>query len=433
MSTLDHSCHRTPLSSVMLDPALHLPEIRAPETNASSLKQYPPLPSLESHQNRSGSPTALTATRCVSFSSSNMKPEPATPTTATPNKGTNDISPSPRSVSTRFGLKIRLSSWKTLKRLQSKSRLRPNNQPQKVNSAALSVKALLSGSPPHQSPSVKHTRNLPDSRSRPETSHTKKTLGVLQNGLLDEITASTIVTDLKALAPPIHPLNAASPISTSPVNIPTDASSSRNTGHYPKGIVPTAMRAICLECNEEEADQKIFPSRRNNDNEEVVPAPSQSTSTDNAHSTKSRLGNIRVVNLLPESTSPPSIPSPSRAVTPGSHTRDPDDSAPQGHLIVPSQLPLGMDVTLLGAVPSPKTIEDGMNDLSDLLLTLGLSGEEIVRGRPLESPSELQEGQLEGLLPNHKGIYPPTDRMSIISCEYTFSSSFCVLLLIDLV
>ena len=86
--------------------------------------------------------------------------------------------------------------------------------------------------------------------------------------------------------------------------------------------------------------------------------------------------------------------------------------------------------SVLGAVPSPETIVEGMNDLSVPLLTLGLAGDKIIGGGTIDSPSEWQalaDGQLEGLLPNHKGLYPPKDRISIISrtCMVFFIRNLC--------
>ncbi|KAF8315979.1 uncharacterized protein EI90DRAFT_297170 [Cantharellus anzutake] len=62
----------------------------------------------------------------------------------------------------------------------------------------------------------------------------------------------------------------------------------------------------------------------------------------------------------------------------------------------------------MGAIPSPQTILGGMNDVSAQLLAMGLGG-------PSESPGDVA---FQGLLPNHKGIYPPTDRLSVFTYWY---------------
>ncbi|KAF8319574.1 uncharacterized protein EI90DRAFT_2893211, partial [Cantharellus anzutake] len=190
--------------------------------------------------------------------------------------------------------------------------------------------------------------------------------------LLDETAANTVIASLKSLPPPIHhritPKPASTtgdtttPFSASPVNLV-----SKPPNPQPAAITSTAVHAVCLEYNDEDANNKIFSLWKPSDDGAAV----------NSSST------------------PPS----SEYVEP--------------HIISPQSIlfnNVGLDATLMGAIPSPKTIVDGMNDVSAQLLAMGLGG-------PLESPGD---AALQGLLPNHKGIYPPTDRLSVITCEWGY-------------
>ena len=128
------------------------------------------------------------------------------------------------------------------------------------------------------------------------------------------------------------------------------------------------IQAVCLPYSDEEADAK-------------------------------RLGTLRNVKLPPTTTHAPS------ASPKGSETIETVTDAFKNlhivNLFTAPDLGLGEpgdgEGILAGAVPSAETILNGFTEITPQLMALGYAAG-------------------KALIPNHKGIYPPTDRLSILTC-----------------
>ena len=158
------------------------------------------------------------------------------------------------------------------------------------------------------------------------------------------------------------------------------------------------IHAVCLSCPDEEAHEKHFAKL----DRVGVPAPSPDTSpkakqrsldlsavsskavdgiasvtTSSFEKIKAVLGDLDVVSLI--------------AV--------PDLGIGQ---------PVGSPGLLAGAVPTAKAVMQGVEELTPQLMTLGYAtGKSIV--------------------PSHEGVYPPTDRMSVLTCKHAIISAFILL------
>ncbi|KAF8342119.1 uncharacterized protein EI90DRAFT_3011662 [Cantharellus anzutake] len=308
-----------------------------------------------------------------------------------------------------------LSCFSPNKLMKRRDCTRPS-QPE-VHPTALSIKAVLSGSKPaiHSSSSQDSSRNRKVwrylYRPKPKQSDSSKSRATLYRELLDETAANTVIASLKSLPPPVHhritPKPASTtgdttaPFSASPVNLV-----SKPPNPQPAAITSTAVHAVCLEYNDEDANNKIFSLWKPSDDGAAV---NSSSTPPSSGSILSSLSRIRLVNPLSRGSvpTPPIIPL-SRIAIPGFGPRASVKEYVEPHIISPQSIlfnNVGLDATLMGAIPSPKTIVDGMNDVSAQLLAMGLGG-------PLDPPGDVA---LQGLLPNHKGIYPPTDRLSVIT------------------
>ena len=129
------------------------------------------------------------------------------------------------------------------------------------------------------------------------------------------------------------------------------------------------IQAVCLPYSDEEADAKRFGTLRN-----VKPPPATTTDTPSTSPKESisidaimdTFKNIRIVNLF---------------TAPDLGLGEPGDG----------------DGILAGALPSAETVLDGFTQITPQLMALGYTAG-------------------KSLVPNHKGIYPPTDRLSVLTC-----------------
>ena len=142
---------------------------------------------------------------------------------------------------------------------------------------------------------------------------------------------------------------------------------SNSTSHASEPI-----QAVCLPYSDEEADAKRFGTLRN-----VKPPPT--TTTQHTPSTSSKestpidtitdaFKNLHIVNLF---------------TAPDLGLGESGDKEGEG--------------ILAGALPSAETVLNGFTQITPQLMALGYAAG-------------------KSLVPNHKGIYPPTDRLSILTC-----------------
>lgn len=146
------------------------------------------------------------------------------------------------------------------------------------------------------------------------------------------------------------------------------------------------IHAVCLDCTEEEADMYHFSllttgaemsSHGNQDNEPgvMVLGDTPSIASANLSSLVPVLRSLHIITLV----SSPDL----------GFGQPPDSPGP-----------------LAGSVPSARAVSDGMAEITGQLLALGFATSKAV-------------------FPDHAGVYPPTDRMSVLTCE-TFSHSLKV-------
>jgi hypothetical protein len=128
------------------------------------------------------------------------------------------------------------------------------------------------------------------------------------------------------------------------------------------------IQAVCLPYGDEEADTKRFGTLRN-----VKPPPTTTHTPITSPKGSTPIGaitdafkDLHIVNLF---------------TAPDLGLGEPGDG----------------DGILAGALPSAETVLDGFTQITPQLMALGYAAG-------------------KSLVPNHKGIYPPTDRLSILTC-----------------
>jgi hypothetical protein len=128
------------------------------------------------------------------------------------------------------------------------------------------------------------------------------------------------------------------------------------------------IQAVCLPYGDEEADAKRFGTLRN-----VKPPPTTTHTPSTSPKGSTPIGaitdafkDLHIVNLF---------------TAPDLGLGEPGDG----------------DGILAGALPSAETVIDGFTQITPQLMALGYAAG-------------------KSLVPNHKGIYPPTDRLSILTC-----------------
>lgn len=182
--------------------------------------------------------------------------------------------------------------------------------------------------------------------------------------------------------------------------------------------VPSAVRAVCLDAPDEEIAAQFVTEL-----EDILAEHPQVGAQLRAivggdlvalHTLLSKLKLIDILHSLPPaSATDASEPNPTYSAQP--------IGSPTSHS--PLSLPdLGHAATLSGALPSPQAVLDGVNDLASTLLALGLGDPAALLGRPANSGNNGQIAipRLDEFLPHHKGVYPPKDRMSVITCELSY-------------
>ncbi|KAF8313095.1 hypothetical protein DL93DRAFT_2203778 [Clavulina sp. PMI_390] len=228
-----------------------------------------------------------------------------------------------------------------------------------VSPTAVTIQNLLSGDVATTTTSL----GKPSSRTKALTTAQTR----IAPELLHEDKANKVISEVRQLSP-------LSPLQERKATPATPQSALAAT---PSAKQPPAVHAVCLDATDEEVAEKVFTHLNIIPFLHVDPAKALSTLTS-------------LVTVSPVS---PQILPPNAPVT------------------LPDAGELAM---LAGAVPSPQTIVDGVNDVATTLIALGLGDPEALYATSGTPPD------LSKWLPDHKGVYPPKDRMSILTCEWGY-------------
>lgn len=264
-----------------------------------------------------------------------------------------------------------------------------------------SLKNLLSGTP------VSH----PSSGTTPADLHRAKKVASSQARLvpllLHEEEANRLIVEVRQLSPVAHyfppSLAASSP------NLNAAGVESSRLAH------PPAVRAVCLAQTDEETDA-LFLSKIPTTSPSSAPDSSAATIATNIDTLAQTLSQIKLINFLQFRPHPHSASETSPLDSEDSSSSP--DIAPIPPKIGEPSAASALDATLLGAIPSPRTVEKGVDEMAKQMIALGLGNPSALLG-----PSA---PKLEDLLPSHAGVYPPEDRMSVITCESFHFSVLCI-------
>ncbi|EJD52669.1 hypothetical protein AURDEDRAFT_181233 [Auricularia subglabra TFB-10046 SS5] len=224
----------------------------------------------------------------------------------------------------------------------------------KADQAAIGVRTLIIG--PTDDPTVPKTKPL-----------TKTEVNKLKGLLLEPKSATKIIARLRVLPvpPPPRPGHSGEH-SQSPEADVARAALSREHAHthghvHAQAASPQGpIHAVCLDCTDAQADQLHFSQLQQTS---FIGVPSLALA--DAASAFPILRNMRIISLLGA----------------------PDLGLGQ---------PVGGQGMLAGSLPSPAVIVEGLMQLSQQLIALGFATSTTVH-------------------PNHVGVYPPTDRMSVLT------------------
>ncbi|KAL1942067.1 hypothetical protein VTO73DRAFT_6597 [Trametes versicolor] len=240
---------------------------------------------------------------------------------------------------------------------------------QRAHASALVVRELIVG--PFATPTAAPPKSEKVSASGQTSLHKMRKV---KSQLLEPKTAQKILTQLRAL-----------PTSDEPVVVGKTGTGKPVTS-LPKGPI----HAVCLPCTDAEAHERHFS--RLDKLQAAAPAP-QATSSNASPKAKERSLDLSAVASAAEEIS---------SVTATSFEKLKEVLADLNlvSLITAPDLGLGHPATgpglFSGALPSAEAIVNGIEQMTPQLLALGYA-----------------TGQ--SILPSHAGIYPPTDRMSVIT------------------
>lgn len=305
-----------------------------------------------------------------------------------------DPSTSPKSMKNKHH---HLASKKVKKTTESEHNGSPAGNEHVIGvSSALVVKDMLLGPNASLSNAPSFSNNIEHHKSPKLIGKNIATPPISQvHAELVEMTAANhIIASLRQLPPPDGPFP--------PGAFPSSSSSqifiSTTTG------VPA--HGVCLDCSDEEAETKIFsqlnssippiPSHEsgNPTSSATLQPPPNNAATSNINTTNIHsllaLYNVKLIHLVtPDSTDP-------HPTSPASNLK-PQIEPP--HAI---ESPFaGDEAVLLGAIPTPGAIVDGVNEAARQVLALGLGGGD----------------SSSSFFPDHEGVYPPLDRISCVTCK----------------
>jgi hypothetical protein len=224
--------------------------------------------------------------------------------------------------------------------------------------------------------------------------------------LLREDKANKVISEIRQLSPLVQSEHSAILRSSSSTQISTIA--------LHTSTEPPAVHGVCLEETDEEAEANVFSKLGPTTSLAALPlspsTPSPTTTISASINTLADvLGQLKLVNFLQHG------PTNATTVPKSPSENEPRASTEAEPLAQRKDLAsVGKDVTLMGALPSPAVVAHGVNNMATQLIALGL-------GDP-KSMLAPTAPDLNGLLPDHTGVHPPTDRMSVITCEFDISA-----------
>ena len=233
-------------------------------------------------------------------------------------------------------------------------------------SSAIVLRTLIIGPTFSPAPSTTPRRKIKIPNSKSTSAQPLPDLKKVKGQLLDTKSANAIISQLRRLPVPDDPSFHACgrPSSDSLVTLP-------HVGGAP-------IHAVCLPCTDEEAEKIYFSRLRTGHNLSTLPqlspdgkstGSSPSVGVESLASLVSVLRDLHLVSL---------VESPDLGF--GQPVKEGDSGI------------------LSGSVPSPETLVDGFEQITEQLMNLGFATS-------------------KAFAPNHAGIYPPTDRMSVLTCE----------------
>ena len=207
-----------------------------------------------------------------------------------------------------------------------------------------------------------------------------QTIQKVQGQLLTPKQANKVIAKLRTI----------NPAEESPIHASHEHSQLQQTHTHRAGERP--IHAVCLDCTDEEADQYHFSKLATTPEVEMralrdYPAPSPKPGE-----TSFASADITTVVLVLRSMKLITL-----VTAPDLGFGQPPDSP-------------GL---LAGAVPSSQMFGEGLQEITGQLMALGFASSKVV-------------------FPSHTGVYPPTDRMSVLTCMFTASGlCFVVDTLVD--
>ncbi|KAG8959393.1 hypothetical protein FRC03_008042 [Tulasnella sp. 419] len=250
---------------------------------------------------------------------------------------------------------------------------------QRATGYAILLRSLIVGNP-----FVSGTPQTPASNPKAIKTPFKKPkppLKKLKSELLKPSEANRVIAQLRQLPTP----DASSGVIHGTVRMPDGKLKEEDVPVIPQGGIP--IHGVCLDCTDDAADQLHFSHLTSS-----TAKPGAASSITRTNSSGSKGKNKGKAEA--------------RDVPPNIATADLNSVVPmlQGLKLVDLVSaddfgfgqPLGGAGILSGSVPSPMTIGQGLMEVGQQLLNLGFATSQAV-------------------LPSHKGIYPPTDRLSVLS------------------
>lgn len=257
-----------------------------------------------------------------------------------------------------------------------KQKLKSKREARKAEKAALVLQSFLLG----------YTPSFPSFLSGPATSsqgasNGKPTKGKGKTGANPQLkppSASKLGKANNQLLSPDQANKVIAKLRTLPVPNGPELPGIEYAGEHVVSHAEGPIHAVCLDCTEEEADayhfsqlsagpEAPFSEGKRNKFKPTVSTETTSIASANLSSLLPVLRSLHIVTLV----SSPDL----------GFGQPPDGSGP-----------------LSGSVPSPGAVSTGMMEITGQLLALGFATSKAV-------------------FPEHAGVYPPTDRMSVLTCE----------------
>lgn len=245
----------------------------------------------------------------------------------------------------------------------------PKREIRKVEKAALVLRSFLLG-PGGIQPSSSSAKSSKGKKTAALKQPNQNKLNKVNGQMLTPDKANKVIAKLRTLPVPDGP------------EIPGVEFAGERIVSHAEGPI----HAVCLDCTEEEAEKYHFSHLAGSSDKkfktEAVTGDPPSIASANLATLIPVLREMRIITLV----------------------TSPDLGFSQ---------PLGGEGLLAGAIPSAENTGTGMLEITSQILALGFATS-------------------NAIYPNHSGIYPPTDRMSVLSCKFpAFNTNINILIFVD--